>query len=62
MKYAGRNAWGQHVVGALHREWSNGITIEYENGVREFINTARVIGRVEETERDGNADLFGPVR
>lgn len=46
MKYSGRNASGQIITGTLHKEWSNGITIEFENGVREFINTNRVIGPV----------------
>ncbi|QIG75340.1 hypothetical protein EVC29_111 [Rhizobium phage RHph_Y52] len=62
MKYAGRDPHGRHIVGTLHRQWSNGITIEYENGVREFINTNRVIGPVVEEEKVVSNDLFGPVR
>jgi hypothetical protein len=55
MKYEGRDPYGKKIVGTLHKEWSNGITIEYENGVREFINKERVIGPVVEQY---SGDLF----
>lgn len=57
MKYECRDAFGKRIVGSLHKEWSNGITIEYENGVREFVNTNRVIGPVSDRPAV-NKDLF----
>lgn len=63
MKYAGRNPYGQLIVGTLFREYSDGVTIEYENGVREFIIKARVEGPIKDEEEETvSHDLFGPIR
>lgn len=61
MKLAARDPHGRYIVGTLHREWSNGVTIEYENGVREFVTTNRVIGPVVDEEPAVTNDLFAPV-
>lgn len=58
MMYAGRNPYGQRIVGMLYREYADGITIEYSNGVREFIIKNRVEGPVKEEQHN---DLFGPI-
>jgi hypothetical protein len=62
MKLSARDPYGRYIVGTLHREWSNGVTIEYPNGVVEFVSTNRVIGPVvDEDEPAVTNDLFAPV-
>lgn len=63
MKYAAHDPYGRRIVGRLYRSYTDGITIEYDNGVREFVSKSRVIGPIAETEAAPVVnDLFAEIQ